>query len=206
MSFIEQVDLRALIVKGCARSVSIWLSEPNANDFVILEPYFIKFGDPSLHYRAETQRYVYEQASQDSNAPRIPKVYDSFDHDTVTYLVMEFIPMLSRQSLATCLPQKTADAIDWLRRLPPPPGARIGPLGGGYACHQLFKEWSAPLRFSCNEALETYLNTVQLCFYNFQSIADRWTSVSHVYSAQISAGTHPDQERASCVHPVWFGE
>jgi len=42
------------------------------------------------------------------------------------------------------------------------PSARIGPLGGEYACHQLFQDWSALLRFSCNEALGVYLNNLLL--------------------------------------------
>jgi len=162
MSITEQIDLQDLVIKACARSVSIWLSEPDSNNFVKAEPYFIKWGDRSLHHHAETQKFVYDQASQNLNAPRIPKVHDCFDHGIITYLVMEYIPMLSRKdTAAACLPQRTADAIDWLRRLPPPPGASIGPLGGGYACHRLFQEWSAPLRFSCSEALEIYLNKVR---------------------------------------------
>jgi hypothetical protein len=166
MSFTEQ-GLRAFVIEACAKSVLSRYS----NRFVVSEPYFIKWGDRSLHHHAETQNYVYDKASEDSNAPRIPKVYDCFDHDIHTYLVMEYIPMLSRQD-ATHLPQKTAEAIEWLRRLPPPPGARIGPLGGGYAQHCLFRDWKTPLRFSCSEALEIYVNKARFCFYNIQLTAD----------------------------------
>ena len=91
------------------------------------------------------------------NAPRVPKVYDCFYQDTITYLVMEYIQGSSPQDI-TVLHQQTANAIDWLLRLPAPPDAGIGPLGGGYARHSIFQDGEAPLRFSCNEALEIYLN------------------------------------------------
>jgi hypothetical protein len=118
------------------------------------------------------QRYVYDQAAQDPNAPRVPKVYDCFDHAGITYLVMEYIQGPSPQD-ATDFYQKTANAIDWLLRLPVPPGAGIGPLGGGYACHPLFQDWLAPLLFSCNEALEIYMNKVRSCCRTCQSIVYR---------------------------------
>jgi len=54
-----------------------------------------------LHHHAETQRYVYDTSSQNSNAPRIPKVHDRFYHGIIMYLVMEYIPMLSRKDAAS---------------------------------------------------------------------------------------------------------
>ncbi len=202
MSIIEQINLRDSVIKACARSVGIWLSEPDFNNFVRAEPYFIKWGDRSLHHHAETQKYVYDQASQDSSAPRIPEVHDCFDHGIVTYLVMEYIPMLSRKD-ATSLPQRTADAIDWLRRLPPPPGARIGPLGGGYACHKLFQGWSAPLRFSCSEALETYLNKVRFYITSHRLLTVE-PSLSRISPSNIVRS--PSRSRTSPLcspNPIW---
>jgi len=162
MSSVEQAELRALVVKACARSVSAVISgsDRNSSRCVISKPYFIKWAEPELHDAAATQKYVYSQAIQDPKAPRVPKVYDCFDHDTITYLVMEYI-QTSPTLDATYFHQQTANAIDWLLRLPAPPGAGIGPLGGGYAIHPIFGEWTAPLRFSCNEALEIFLNKVQ---------------------------------------------
>jgi len=108
-SSIKQ-DLRALVIEACARSVSIWLSEPNSNNFVTSEPYFIKWSDRP-HHHAETQKYVYDHASQDSN---IPKVYDRFDHG------IWYIPMLSPSGCYR-LASEDCRATEWLRSLPPPP-------------------------------------------------------------------------------------
>ena len=96
----------------------------------ISEPYFIKWGHSPLHHAAATQKYIYDQAVQDPNAPRVPRVYDCFDRGIITYLVMEFIKTSSPQDI-THFHKLTTDAIDWLWHLPAPPGAGIGPLGGG---------------------------------------------------------------------------
>ena len=165
MSPVEQAELRALVVEACGRNVSAVLSGSvrNSSRCIISEPYFIKWGEPPLHDDAATQTYIYSQAVQDPEAPRVPKVYDCFDRDTVTYLVMEYIqpsPPLDDAYFH----QQTANALDWLLRLPAPSGAGVGPLGGGYARHPLFKEWKAPLRFSSSQALEIFLNKVRFCF------------------------------------------
>ena len=166
MSPVEQAELRALVVKVCAERVSAVMSGLDRSDHcccVISEPYFIKWGDPLLHHEAATQKYVYSQAVQDRKAPRIPKVYDCFDNDIITYLVMEYI-QTSPPRDPTYFHQHTANAIDWLLRLPAPPGAGIGPIGGGYARHSIFKDWTAPPRFSSSEALEIFLNKVRSYF------------------------------------------
>ena len=167
----EQTDLRELVVKACATSVTAVRSglDRDSSRCVISEPYFIKWGYSALHHTATTQKYVYDQAAQDPDAPRVPKVYDCFDRDRITYLVMEHIQVSSPQDVAH-LHRLVANAIDWLLHLPAPPGAGIGPLGGGYACHPLFQDWTAPLRFSSNEALEIYLNKVWFCFCTLQRI------------------------------------
>jgi len=164
MSSVEQTELRALIVKVCAKSVSAVMSggldrSPHAC-CVTSEPYFIKWGDSYLHHDAATQEYVYSQAIQDPTAPRVPKVYDCFGHDRITYLVMEYTQSSPPRG-NTYFYQQTANAIDWLLRIPVPSGAEIGPIGGGYACHSVFKDWTAPLRFTSNEALEIFLNKVR---------------------------------------------
>jgi len=203
MSSVEQAELRALVVETCARSVSAVLSgsDLNFSRCIISKPYFIKWGDPPLHHAAATQKYVYNQAIQDSEAPRIPRVYDCFDQDTITYLVMEYIETSPTRD-ATYFHQQTANAIDWLLRLPAPPGAGVGPLGGGYASHPIFKEWTAPMRFSCNEALEIFLNKVQFRFRTFYSIVYHRALVSRVSSGQTPVEPHPDYGRAACVYPV----
>ena len=118
---------------------------------VISEPYFIKWGDPPLHNDAATQKYGYSQAAQDLKVPRVPEVYDCIDHGAIAYLAMEYI-QTSPPRDATYFHQQTANTIDRLLRLPAPPGAEIGPIGGGYARRSIFKYWTAPLRFSSSEA------------------------------------------------------
>jgi len=88
------------------------------------------------------------------------------------YLVMEYI-QTSPPRDAMYFHQQTANAIDWLLRLPAPPGAGIGPIGGGYARHSIFKDWTAPLRFSSSEALEIFLNKVWFYF----CASSRWFTV-----------------------------
>jgi len=53
-----------------------------------------------------------------------------------------------------------AKALNWLRTVPAPPEARIGPVGHGLARHKVFQDWEAPLEFSSTHALEIYINEV----------------------------------------------
>ncbi|KAE9397353.1 hypothetical protein BT96DRAFT_921549 [Gymnopus androsaceus JB14] len=57
------------------------------------------------------------------------------------------------------LPERAAQALQWLRGLRTPENAKIGSLGGGPARHELFQDYTAPLAFSSLEALERYMNT-----------------------------------------------
>ena len=61
--------------------------------------------------------------------------------------------------------KQVADALQWLRNVPAPAGAKIGSVGGGPARHRLFKDFEAPLLFTSNEALHNYMNEVTPLFY-----------------------------------------
>lgn len=125
--------------------------------------YFVKFNDyVSLRPIHDALQYM-SLADRDPNAPRVPKILSFFHRDhMMTYLVMEYVEH-------TCIPnsdlaQRVAEALKWLRSLPVPEGASIGPLGNGQACHILFKDYRAPMSFTSIEALERFMNKV--CKFN----------------------------------------
>jgi hypothetical protein len=96
--------------------------------------------------------------ANDPSAPRVARVVDYFSSEQqIAYLVMEFIDATTSANNA---PEKVADTLQWLRHVPLPPDAIIGPVGGGYARHTLFKEYKAPVHFPSNWALQTYMNRV----------------------------------------------
>ena len=122
MSSAEQTELQALVIEACVESIGFAMSgQFDFNCWVTLEPYFIKWGDRYFHCVAATQKYIYDQAAQNPNALHVPKVYNCFDHGIFMYLVMEYIQMLPPEDIAH-LHQKMVDTIDWLLRLPVPPG------------------------------------------------------------------------------------
>ena len=192
MPSAEQTELWALVVEACVESVGFVMSgQFDLDCWVISEPYFIKWGDRYFHHVAATQKYIYDQAVRDLNTPHVPKVYNCFDHGVFMYLVMEYIQTSPPEDIV-CLHQKTVDAINWLLHLPIPPGTGIGLLGGGYTRHLIFKDWSVPLLFSCNKALEIYLNEVKLCFLYFPADCLLLNlRLSAVFWVDTS-GTHPD--------------
>lgn len=90
MSSVKQTVLRALTTKTRARSLSTAMRSPLCMH-VISKPYFVKWGGPLLHHRAETQNYV--------NAPHVPKAYDCSVHGRIMYLVTEYIQKSSPQDV-----------------------------------------------------------------------------------------------------------
>jgi hypothetical protein len=159
-------ELREIIIKRCAQHEEEERSKPNFRCCVVVEPYFIKYDNHvNLQYQYKTQQYIYEKAVNDPSAPRIPKIYDYFrnpDEMPMAYLVMEYIdvqPIPPRS-----VPEKVAEALQWLRQVPAPPDVRIGSVGGGPARHTVFKDFTAPLRFSSQDAVQSYMNRVCFCF------------------------------------------
>ncbi|KAG6822470.1 hypothetical protein H0H92_013782, partial [Tricholoma furcatifolium] len=115
-------------------------------------PYFIKYHQSCLEYESQTLEYLYGLASNDPDAPRIPKLVAYFEDSCFRgYLVMEYIssPVVSldtwieagesdddkcdRVDIAVA---KVAKAIDWLRSCPLPANASVGSVGGGPIYHR----------------------------------------------------------------------
>ncbi|KIL62728.1 hypothetical protein M378DRAFT_165392, partial [Amanita muscaria Koide BX008] len=95
-------------------------------------------------------------AVNDPSAPRVARVVDYFSpKQQIAYLVMEFIDAATSADNA---PEKVADALQWLRRVPAPHDVIIGSVGGGPARHKLFRGSEAPLLFSSKWALQNYMN------------------------------------------------
>jgi len=156
------VDLAAFedtIISACEKHERDHESEYDYRRCVVIEGAFVKFDCYySLWPEFQTQTYVFQCAKPNMSAPRVPEVLHFFHRDDqMAYMVMEYITLTP--SPVPDLPQKVAQALQWLRDLPAPTErVRIGPLGSGPARHTLFKDYTAPLSFSSIEALERYLN------------------------------------------------
>ena len=178
MSSPELSIFQASVVSACSEIVKTSLSNTLVRRCLTWDTYFIKFGNKILYSVAATQHYIYQQAFQDENAPRVPKVIDCFSYGGMTYLVMEAISATIVQAFMDTDSSKewvysgVAKALNWLRSLPAPPEARIGPVGHGFARHKVFKDWVAPLQFSSTRALEIYINQVwSTLLYNSISLS-----------------------------------
>lgn len=95
-------------------------------------------------------------AQRNLSAPRVPVVHHIFQHEHLTYAIIESIETI--QVSTDIFLRKVAAAVLWLRRQPVLPGVVLGPLGSGRAWHAIFKNKYAPLRFTGTMALERFLN------------------------------------------------
>lgn len=129
-------------------------------------PLFIKFGFDIMG-EAETQKYLYEQSVRNSNAPRLPAVYDSFEVGPIGFrqgfIVMEYIEaptveywLEKKSEMAELLCDKVAEAVRWVLDCPVAPEPRFGPVGCGPARHMAFADRIAPLEFDCTDAVQRY--------------------------------------------------
>lgn len=153
--------LRQEIVRLCEGHERSHESEEDYRRCVVFEGFFVKFGNyKSLYPEYKTQEYLSKLAASDASAPHVPHVCDFFTPDDgMAYLVMEYIE--PTHSPVPDLPQRAAQALQWLRGLRLPDDAQICCLGGGRARHRFFKDYTAPLSFSSIEALERYMNMVR---------------------------------------------
>ncbi|KIO26487.1 hypothetical protein M407DRAFT_243703 [Tulasnella calospora MUT 4182] len=156
MTTDELAIFEAAIVSACtAHELAHW-REDGYRRCVEIEQFFVKFDDYEyLEPEVTTQTYVSQYAESDASAPRVAKILHFFKGgQRMGYAVMEYINLVSPP-----VPEKVAEALEWLRKVPVPRDhVGIGPLGNGLARHQLFKNYKAPLRFSSINALELYLN------------------------------------------------
>ncbi|KAJ7269836.1 hypothetical protein C8J57DRAFT_1607772 [Mycena rebaudengoi] len=86
---------------------------------------------------------------------------------------MEHIELI-HPSLIADLPERTAQALDWLSRVSAPPEDVVGsskdamgPVGGGLIRHRFFKDDEAPLDFSSIDALGRHMNESDMHVSNF---------------------------------------
>jgi len=156
------------VVERCEEHEKNEYSKPisrRSTRFVVVGQCFIKYDTHiPLYYQYLTQKYVYDKTVGDANAPRVAKVYDYFTQFSprmgvrMAYLVMEHID--ADPTPPSTAPEKVAEALQWLHRLPLPVDAAIGSIGGGVAHHRVFHDDVAPLHFSSIEALQRYINKV----------------------------------------------
>ncbi|KDR65939.1 hypothetical protein GALMADRAFT_260007 [Galerina marginata CBS 339.88] len=131
------------IIKLCERHEEAHRSECYYHRCVELGPWFIKYNDHvTLEAEYKTQEYLFSKALGDSSAPRIARVVTYFTAEPKWgYLVSEGIDPITPADTA---PQAVAQAIQWLRRVPPPSGLTPGSVGGGRLRHRVFKDFRAP--------------------------------------------------------------
>jgi len=159
----DQTTLEATIVAACTAHENAHRRNLNYRPCLSIgTDYFVKWASPKdLEPEIATQNYVLAYAEAYPNmpdTPRIPKVLFHFRHQFRMYMVMEYIQLAGPPPD----PQKIADALRWLSKVPPPPNHVIGPLAGGCIRHKFFQEYEAPLDFSSVQALERYINKVRL--------------------------------------------
>ncbi|KIO26467.1 hypothetical protein M407DRAFT_24191 [Tulasnella calospora MUT 4182] len=159
MTTDERAIFEAAIVSACTAHELAHFREDGYRRCVEIEQFFVKFDDYEfMEPEVTTQTYVSQYAESDASAPRVAKILHFFKGGhRMGYAVMEYINLTSPP-----VPEKVAEALEWLRKVPVPRDhVGIGPLGKGLARHKLFKNYKAPLRFSSINALEIYLNKVR---------------------------------------------
>ena len=150
------------IIRLCERHEGAHRLEACYHRCVELGSWFIKYdGHRTLEPEYKTHEYLYNKAFGDSDAPRIPRIVAYFSpKQQWAYLVTERIDPTTPADVA---PEAVAKALQWLRGVPAPPGLTLGPVGGSRACHELFRDFQAPLPFLSVKALQNYMNRVCPC-------------------------------------------
>jgi len=69
-----------------------------------------------------------------------------------------------------------------------PSGARIGPLGGGYARHRLFQDWSAPLPLNLSISLSVFRSNI--CQNSSKLRMSHLCSASQIWRATSTSIRH----------------
>lgn len=116
--------------------------------------FYIKYGPAITMTEAINQRYFFDKLKGIPTI-RIAQVFEAFQANAWTYIVMEYI-----RSCGFASPNQIADAVALLLGVDPPPNAKSGPVGGGLMHHLAFKDRTASKVFSSNAELETAINHV----------------------------------------------
>lgn len=101
---------------------------------------------------------------------RVPEVYRAIERGGQVYVVMEYVPgktlnTLSKMEevdgeLLDAMVGRVADAVRLLLSIPVPQDTPPGPKGGGLINHMLFKDHEAPIEYASLDELERHLNKV----------------------------------------------
>ena len=153
------VALEPAIITACASYEKDNYTLPGYRRVISFANYIIKFGD-TQSFPSEVQMHDHfaKVTQKDLTAPRVPLIHHIFKHGYITFAVIERIQLVP--AAEDVFVQKVADAVLWMRNQPCPAGVTLGPLGSGFACHEVFKDYRAPLPFTSVIALEKYLNVV----------------------------------------------
>lgn len=147
---------------------------------------YIKYGYTVTVGEMQTQRYVYNEFRQMTNASgsgvKVPEIYHAFecefdgefDGEYQTYIVMEYV---HGKTVGACLRDSSGEARNWvydqvakaikqLLRVPVPTssGSRPGPVGGGCIQHYFFRDKVAPKEYNSVGDLQNHINRV--CYWN----------------------------------------
>ena len=118
--------------------------------------FFIKYGFSVKVGEAKNQHYFYKKIrSQCGTAVKIPKIHHAFETRGRTYIVMEYIDIVSYAS-----DEERANAVAQLVSIEPPSGATLGPIGGGPIKHCFFIDNESPRRYLTVQEMQTYINNV----------------------------------------------
>lgn len=166
LTFLPVLTMTPLTFSDRQAIISLCQTHPESRKYnfgkcVVFNSYFVKFGlARELEFQCKTQEYIHSMTLNHPSAPRVPRVVDYFAFEPCkAYLVMEFVNGTTPTNDAC---KEVADALQWLRNVPTPAGAKIGSIGGGPARHDIFKDFQAPLLFTSNEALQNYVNEVSV--------------------------------------------
>lgn len=102
---------------------------------------------------------------------RIPVIYYAYTHESMTFIVMEYIPGKTAMQLLCDddearkedIYSKVAMALGELHRIPIKSGSRLAAFDGGKICHSMFdgdEGNEAPIQYRDTNQLETHLNLV----------------------------------------------
>ncbi|TRM57795.1 hypothetical protein BD626DRAFT_634509 [Schizophyllum amplum] len=135
--------------------VNMMAQHRRRNGCVVVEPYFVKYDDPTRLVCDVKTRSLLSSTEQQANKPRIPELIHHFDNGQgITYVVLEHVKLAESPA---DLAERTALAVTWLSGVQAPPDHRLGPLGGGCIRHIFFESMEAPLPFASAKALERYV-------------------------------------------------
>ena len=109
--------LEPAIVSACSQHEREDENDRNYSRCLLFGKYFVKFGPYSSFYsEVMTLIYLADLAKSD---PSAPQVYHFFhDNGQMAYVVMEYIDLI--QVSGETLAPKAAQAVRWMRSVPPP--------------------------------------------------------------------------------------